>query len=69
MSKSEAVKRVTDASKPLSFNARQIIAIAANGRRDQFPQISISTPQINAMMANKNPRLSVTVVPPFTLLC
>ena len=57
------------ASNPLSFRARQMMAMAASGRRDQRPATSISTPQINAMMANRNPRLSVTIdEPPYVQL-
>ena len=39
------------------------MAMAAKGRRDQRPENSISTPQISAMTANKNPSVSVTLKP------
>jgi hypothetical protein len=46
-----------------------MMAMAAKGRRDQAPRTSIKTPQISAMMAKRNPRVSVTInEPPYVKL-
>jgi len=37
-----------------------MMAIAAKGKRDQRPAKSISTPQISAMIAKRDARVSVT---------
>jgi hypothetical protein len=41
-----------------------MMAMAAKGARDHRPENSISTPQISAMTAKKNPRVSVTIDEP-----
>ena len=41
-----------------------MMAMAAKGKRDQRPAKSISTPQISAMMAKRDARVSVTIEEP-----
>src|SRR5437667_12733455 len=41
-----------------------MIAMAAKGKRDQRPPKSINTPQISAMIAKRDARVSVTIDEP-----